>query len=200
MTLETPLTTAEVAAYLRCSERTVRRIKKTALPWVKPGRERLYLTNAVSAYASGRKKESAPRVFGRSVSVKTKAARTKLDASSSFHELFRAWQDRQAAKQRPAEADEANPKETHTYLYIIKAGDHAKVGFSKDYQRRLIDIQVGNPHPCEVIKAYISTPRQERELHRHLVAVGFSRRGEWYLWSEQLEREVHTFVTRGRRA
>lgn len=200
MTLETPMTTAEVAAFLRCSERTVRRIKKTALPWAKPGRQRLYLPSAVSSYASGGRKDRAPRMFGRAVPVGTRTGRKKASQGASFEELLLAWKERQGMKKRFVTTETPKPEVAPTYVYIIKAGDHAKVGFSKDYQRRLADIQVGNPLPCRVIKAYVATPRQERELHRHLVAVGFAQRGEWYQWSEQLEKEVHSFVTRGRRA
>lgn len=198
--LETPMTLAEVCAYLRCSPRTVRRIPKNALPWTKPGSERLYLPSAVSSYASGNRNARAPRVFGRAVAVERRPSRKKVNQGGSFQELLRAWQERQGLKQSPATAEQPKPGPPPNYIYIIKAGGHAKVGFSKDYRKRLTDIQVGNPLPCEVIKAYIATPRQERELHRHLVAVGFSPRGEWYLWSEQLEREVHSFVTRGKRA
>lgn len=99
MTLETPMTTAEVAAFLRCSERTVRRIKKTALPWAKPGRERLYLPSAVARYLESPRPAKEQRECG---SRKRKAPRTskpdgitQTDPAKSFQHRLEKWQSAQ---------------------------------------------------------------------------------------------------------
>lgn len=61
-----PLTIVEVAALLRCQPRSVRGIPAKLLPYVKPGRERLYARASVQAYLEGRQQEiqscgSSPR-------------------------------------------------------------------------------------------------------------------------------------------
>ena len=99
MTLETPMTMAEVAALLRCTERTVRRIKQTELPWVKPGRERLYLPSAVARYLGAPKPAKEKRECG---SLKRKTPRTskpagntQTDQAKSFQLRLEKWQSAQ---------------------------------------------------------------------------------------------------------
>lgn len=97
--LETPMTLADVCAYLRCSPRTVRRIPKDALPWTKPGSERLYLPSALAQYMLAEKKPKEPKPCG---SSRRNARRTgkpagtpRTDRGGSFQNRLAKWQSEQ---------------------------------------------------------------------------------------------------------
>ena len=66
----------------------------------------------------------------------------------------------------------------HDPVYFIRCGDYVKIGTSKNIQRRLKDLETGNPYPLELI--YVEDSLMEEEWHvlfkhRH-------HRGEWYLF------------------
>lgn len=71
------------------------------------------------------------------------------------------------------------------YVYLLKCGNHYKIGQSKKPRTRLKQLRTGSPHPIEVVHT-LRTPhfRQvEQMLHRRFA----SKRGEgeWFLLSEE---------------
>lgn len=80
-----------------------------------------------------------------------------------------------------------------TYVYFIQAGNAVKIGIASDVERRIVDLQVGNPHKIELIHT-IHVSRQdalmlESKLHR----VFYKTRlvGEWF----QLNQYMLSFIS-----
>jgi hypothetical protein len=79
---------------------------------------------------------------------------------------------------------------TTTYVYFIqeKAGGPIKIGFSKDPQKRLSEIQTGYPRELMILAIMPGGRVQEREIHRRF---GMNRMfGEWFKDDEKLMKFV----------
>lgn len=66
-------------------------------------------------------------------------------------------------------------------IYIIKAGDYIKVGYSKTKggaYARFEQLQSHNPHKAEIIKLVDGGLAEERQLHK--VLKFYRERGEWF--------------------
>ena len=66
------------------------------------------------------------------------------------------------------------------YIYSIAAGDHVKIGYSKDPEQRLKQIATGCPVKPEIIALCKGTMRQEKAIHAALVGLMCHSSGEWY--------------------
>ena len=72
------------------------------------------------------------------------------------------------------------PKVVTGHVYFIQAqvSRAIKIGFAVDVERRLKEIQTGNPEVLEVVGAMPGTVRAEKSLHRQFRADHI--RGEWF--------------------
>lgn len=69
------------------------------------------------------------------------------------------------------------------YVYFISDGEFVKIGISKDVQKRLADIQVGNPKPVSVlfsIPVRSKSDALELECRLHNIYSDFAKCGEWF--------------------
>lgn len=69
-------------------------------------------------------------------------------------------------------------------IYAANAGKHIKIGLSSDIQKRIREIQVGNPFEVEVVwEKYIgsdSRKARDTETAIHAACDEFHVRGEWF--------------------
>jgi hypothetical protein len=70
------------------------------------------------------------------------------------------------------------------YLYLIRSGDHVKIGISRNIKARLADLQVGNPVPLAIIAtfAFADAGPVERAVHERFADARV--RGEWFQLKE----------------
>ena len=66
-------------------------------------------------------------------------------------------------------------------VYFVRAGERVKIGFTKDLDRRLVQLQNFFPDPLEVLLSMPGSILMEQELHRRFAADRL--RGEWFLCS-----------------
>ena len=77
-------------------------------------------------------------------------------------------------------------------VYFIKSGDFVKIGVSENIAKRLSQMQVHSPWPCEVVGVWRGkTAKEERRLHQifHLLHL----RGEWFRWDELIRQFIITY-------
>lgn len=71
------------------------------------------------------------------------------------------------------------------FVYILKSGDHYKIGNAIDPVRRLKSLQAAWPEPMEIVHKIESDRYKyiERDLHRRFA--GKRVRGEWFALSDE---------------
>ena len=84
----------------------------------------------------------------------------------------------------------------YTRLYIMTCAEFVKVGFAQDVERRLFDLQSGNPFPMAIaahapVSLYYA-PQIERVAHELLRAFHHSR--EWFRVDLATAKEVTTLA------
>lgn len=74
------------------------------------------------------------------------------------------------------------------FIYIIRCGNFAKVGYSADPKRRLKALAAANPSDLTLLASYPGTTFDETHLHAYLAPC--RHRGEWFRWSKAIEEIV----------
>jgi hypothetical protein len=73
--------------------------------------------------------------------------------------------------------------DSKNYIYIITNGEDYKVGFSKNPNKRLKQLQTGNSKKLKLINVYQVPDRLvriiEKEAHRE-IRIRYEKRGEWF--------------------
>lgn len=64
------------------------------------------------------------------------------------------------------------------FVYFVSDGTFIKIGWASNWRRRMIGIQVTNPHPLKVLAVLKGSTLRERALHRKFAK--HHTRGEWY--------------------
>lgn len=65
-------------------------------------------------------------------------------------------------------------------VYIISDGINTKIGWSKNPQKRLCQLQTGSANHLKIVKLY-NVPRiKERYLHKSLWSFRIRHNGEWF--------------------
>lgn len=72
-----------------------------------------------------------------------------------------------------------------SFVYILRTGSFAKVGFSKDPEVRLRHFQIALPEPASIVALFEGGVALENKLHRHLAE--FHLHDEWFRWCEKLD-------------
>ena len=70
------------------------------------------------------------------------------------------------------------------FVYFVQAGDHVKIGWSRDPRRRLGSFKVGNAHEVRLLGFVPGTESDEKRLHR--VFSAHRVRGEWFKADDDL--------------
>lgn len=65
------------------------------------------------------------------------------------------------------------------YVYFIRQGGWVKIGYSKDPESRLRDLQVASPTKLKLLRAEPGSPESERSYHDRFAALRGS--GEWFM-------------------
>ena len=74
------------------------------------------------------------------------------------------------------------------FVYIIKSGDYAKVGYSQKPEQRLVQIAKHTPLPTFIARTFEGGKWLEYRLHRYLIEQHVH--GEWFRWCADLDRLV----------
>jgi hypothetical protein len=79
-------------------------------------------------------------------------------------------------------------------LYLLGCHNFYKIGIADNVQKRLCQLQIGNPYPIELL-ATLSAKRYECEdietaLHDGLIERGYHVRGEWFELDELNVQEI----------
>lgn len=72
-----------------------------------------------------------------------------------------------------------------SYVYLLKCEEWVKIGYSKDYKKRLKQIQGGLPFEVEVIKTFKFPSSSialgfEKICHKAMAEIGVKRKLEWF--------------------
>lgn len=78
------------------------------------------------------------------------------------------------------------------FVYIIKSGDYAKVGYSRFPQNRLAMLAKYSPMPSVLARTFEGGKWLEHRLHRYLVEQ--HQHGEWFRWCAELDDLVRNGV------
>lgn len=65
-------------------------------------------------------------------------------------------------------------------IYLISDGEKVKIGYSKNPQKRLKQLQTGHPNRLKLIKIWDAEPVKEKLLHRMLWMFHKDCKGEWF--------------------
>lgn len=71
------------------------------------------------------------------------------------------------------------------FLYFIKAGDRVKIGTSNDVDKRIKQIQTGNPDTVEKLAEFEGFAERESGIHKELSDIRI--RGEWFKFGEKIK-------------
>lgn len=74
---------------------------------------------------------------------------------------------------------------TDVFIYMMRCGDFLKIGISDDPERRIKDMQTGNPIEIKMLDKIKLKSREnamtlEVGIHEHLKSLGLHVRGEWF--------------------
>lgn len=83
------------------------------------------------------------------------------------------------------------------FVYVVFDGQNRKIGFSRNVQRRLISLQIGNPRKLTI--EYVSQYANKRdamyiEKQSHLRLAAYHASGEWF--NAQLDNVVKAIESR----
>lgn len=87
------------------------------------------------------------------------------------------------------------PKRGEKVVYVLRSGEHAKVGYTSHLRKRVSEIQTGNPMPVMVEAYFTGSLADESNLHQQLRSIGLFKQGEWYAWDHRLVSAVRTYFT-----
>jgi hypothetical protein len=73
--------------------------------------------------------------------------------------------------------NEIAPKD-RTFIYFVRSGEFIKIGQSRQWKKRVDQMQVGSPHTLITLLVLIEEQKLESRLHNWFRADHF--RGEWF--------------------
>lgn len=78
-------------------------------------------------------------------------------------------------------------KQGFVYLIVEKGGRYGKIGYSVNPQKRIAEVQTGNPRPLRLFGTIPGTEDTERALHAKYIKDNALQ--EWFKLSDELKRE-----------
>ena len=89
------------------------------------------------------------------------------------------------------------------YCYLIEGGPFVKVGYTSNLDRRMEQLQTGNPYKLGVLQAYVfdtelAARQLEAQLHRDLKP--YRAQGEWFSRKPSLKEIRRMFLNNGTKA
>lgn len=74
------------------------------------------------------------------------------------------------------------------YVYFIRSGAFVKIGYSRDPQKRMRQLDRALATAPELVAIFEGTRSLEHQLHNHLL--GHHARHEWFHWCEEIQQIV----------
>lgn len=78
-------------------------------------------------------------------------------------------------------------KQGFVYLIVEKGGRYGKIGYSVNPQKRIAEVQTGNPRPLKLFGTIPGTEETERALHAKYIKDNALQ--EWFVLSDRLKKE-----------
>ena len=78
-------------------------------------------------------------------------------------------------------------KQGFVYLIVEKGGRYGKIGYSVNPQKRIAEVQTGNPRPLRLFGTIPGTEADERAMHGKYIKDNALQ--EWFVLSDQLKKE-----------
>lgn len=85
------------------------------------------------------------------------------------------------------------PLHRDMFVYFIQCGGDrgpVKIGYSRNVEQRVSDLQVASPYPLVVIGKFKSDNAEAFEASFHRLFADLHLRGEWFAWSPEFKRLV----------
>ena len=64
-------------------------------------------------------------------------------------------------------------------IYLIKSGDYLKIGYSQYPEKRIYELQIGNPEKLKILSYKEGGRWDEKSLHQ--LCKDYKYRGEWFI-------------------
>lgn len=84
------------------------------------------------------------------------------------------------------------------YVYVLKCGDHYKIGQSKRPRKRLTQLRTGSPHPIEVVHTLRTAHFRAIERTLHVKFRDKRGTGEWFALSDEDIEYIKSIDSMGR--
>jgi len=82
-------------------------------------------------------------------------------------------------------------------IYVITDGKHIKIGISDDPDRRIKQLQTGNPLPLKKLYSFSGWLDEEKQLHDRLSKHKTGGGKEWFHWNPDVKRIVEDYIKYG---
>jgi hypothetical protein len=76
------------------------------------------------------------------------------------------------------------PEKGEPVVYFVRVGRYVKIGSTRDFPRRIVDIQIGSAEELELLCTIPGDHKKEKELHQKFRNAHL--RGEWFAISDEL--------------
>ncbi|KKN66132.1 hypothetical protein LCGC14_0474220 [marine sediment metagenome] len=86
-------------------------------------------------------------------------------------------------------------------LYLIQCGGECgplKIGWSKDPESRLCELQIANPYELKIIAVNVHVETAD-EFKLHLKFVKFHLRGEWFQFNPEIVEGFHAYTAKSQK-
>lgn len=154
----------------------------------RPGAEKLKEAEALERILSERAKEQQgtrtdiPKNSGESFDKRVASAIRKIREDESLSDAIKALMLNGIERQVGREVHRETMKEERC-VYIAKAGNRIKIGFSIDPENRIESLKVGDPD-IRLLAVYDGSVKLEKKLHKILSHASLGH--EWYEYSNEL--------------
>lgn len=95
---------------------------------------------------------------------------------------------------RPTPPDRRRRRERHGFIYFVRCGERAKIGFATDVRARLIELQVGSAEILELLGTLPGS--REIEGFVHWLFRADHAHGEWFALSSDLQAFIECHATK----
>lgn len=134
-----------------------------------------------------------------------KVRRTLRNQSSLYKGIKSTYIDMRGREQEMIELSEESfklfldrvkgkVKKQSSLIYLIKAGDYTKIGIASDIDKRVRQLQTGNPLPLEVIFTCNVDNAKDIESKLHIKYYKVRMVGEWFKLSDADIEEIKTSI------
>lgn len=120
---------------------------------------------------------------------KWKEGTKQKDIANSL-EVSEAYISQILAPEKRNNQDEYNELFEFEYIYFIKVLNYVKIGYTKNLNERLNNIQISNPYPLELLFVIKNDRNLESSIHKFYKKYNKHYRGEWFIYDDFTTRVI----------